>query len=165
MNETIVSRGSKGEQVFDKKAAETKATFTDDQKSELAESLSVMLAVQMVVPANPVRVTKIEITKGHINRKAIGYIYGFIDSALQYRGEDITNPSIGLPIVYHVLRNLFPGHEQEYTDFLMAHMDDEIVVLGMMEGGQQYNEFIRQSDPNAKAWPMGLARFILEGKE
>jgi len=124
-----------------------------------------MLRVQTVVPANPVRVTKIEITKGHINRKAIGYIYGFIDSALQYRGEDITNPSIGLPIIYHVLRKLFPGHEHEYTDFLMAHMDDEIVVLGMMEGGQEYSEFIHQSDPNGKAWPMGLARFILDGKE
>ena len=149
--------------MFGKKAAETKATFTDDQKSELAERLSVILAVQMVVPANPVRVTKIEVTKGHINRKAIGYIYGFIDCALQCRGEDITNLSVGLPIVYHVLRKLFPGHEQAYTDFLMAHMNDEIVALGMMEGGQQYNEFIHRSD--ATGVPMGLARFILEGKE
>jgi hypothetical protein len=149
--------------VFGKNATETKATFSDDQKSALADRLSVMLAVQMVVPANPVRVTKIEITKGSINRKAIGYIYGFIDCALQCRGEDITNVSVGLPIVYQVLRKLFPGHEQAYTDFLMAHMDDEIVVLGMMEGGQQYNEFIDRSD--AKGMPMGLARFILDGKD
>ncbi|MGP8260484.1 MAG: hypothetical protein ACLQM6_11105 [Acidobacteriaceae bacterium] len=149
--------------MFGKKANETKATLTDDQKSELGERLSIMLAVQMVVPANPVRVTKIEITKGHINRKAIGYIYGFIDCALQCRGEEITNLSVGLPILYHVLRSLFPGHEQAYVDFLMAHMNDEIVVLGMMEGGQQYNEFIHRSD--AKGMPMGLSRFIFEGKE
>jgi len=151
--------------VFDKKADEAKATFTGDQKSELAERLSVMLSVQMVVPANSIRVTKIEITKGHINRKAIGYIYGFIDCALQCRGEDVTNPSIGLPIIYHVLRKLFPGHEQEYMDFLMAHMDDKVVALGMMDGGQEYNEFIRQSDPNTRTLPMGLARFILDGQK
>jgi hypothetical protein len=150
--------------VFGRKATETKATFSDDQTSALAQRLSALLAVQMVFsPANSGEVTKIEITKGRINRKAIGYIYGFIDCALQRRGEDIANLSVGLPIVYHVLRELFPGHEQAYTDFLMTHMNDEIVVLGMMAGGQQYNDYIHRSD--AKGAPMGLARFILEGQE
>lgn len=130
-----------------------KNAFDDDEKSEFADRLALLLSVQMVVsPAQ-----SIEVTKGRINRKAIGYIYGFIDCSLQCRDEDITNISVGLPILYHVMRKLFPGHEQAYIDFLMGHMDDEIVVLGMMAGGQQYNEFIR-----AEGAPMGLARFILE---
>lgn len=135
-----------------------KNAFDDDEKSEFADRLALLLSVQMVVsPAQSIEVTKIEVTKGRINRKAIGYIYGFIDCALQCRDEDITNISVGLPILYHVMQKLFPSHEQAYIDFLMDHMDDEIVVLGMMAGGQQYNEFIR-----ANGAPMGLARFILE---
>jgi hypothetical protein len=134
------------------------SAFDKDEKSEFADRISILLSVQLVVsPVRPIEVSKIEVTEGQINRKAIGYIYGFIDCALQCRGEDITNLSVGLPVLHHVMRELFPGHEQAYIDFLMEHMDDEIVVLGMMAGGHQYNEFIR-----ARGSPMGLAQFILD---
>ncbi len=135
-----------------------KNSFDNAAMSDVADGLSIVLLVQLAVAGiGSVEATKIEIKTGCINRKAIGYIYGFIDCALQCRGEDITNLDVGLPIVFHVMRKLFPGHEQTYIDFLMFHMEDEVVVLGMMSGGQEYNEFLHHSRP-----PFGLAKFIRE---
>jgi hypothetical protein len=136
-----------------------KKSFDREEQSELSDRLSILLSVQLAVSGTRSNdVTKIEVTKGLINRKAIGYIYGFIDCALQFRDQDITDISVGLPILYHVMRNLFPGHEQAYIDFLMYHMEDEVVVLGMMAGGQEYKEFLQ-----ANGTVFGLARFIREG--
>lgn len=135
-----------------------KKTFDDDKKSELARALSGMLAIQMALA-----VGSIQDANGRINRKAIGYIYGFIDCALRSIGQDMGDVAVGVPITYQVLRDLFPGHEQAYTNFLIGHLKDEVVVLGMMSGGQQYADFI--ITPGAKGAPMGLAKFILEGDE
>jgi hypothetical protein len=135
-------------------------SFGRAEQSELSDRLSILLSVQLAVSGTQSNeVAKIEVTKGLINRKAIGYIYGFIDCALQFRDQDITDISVGLPILYHVMRNLFPGHEQAYIDFLMDQMEDEVVVLGMMAGGQEYNEFIQ-----ANGTGFGLAKFIRESR-
>ena len=46
-------------------------------------AIAKMLSIQMMLaPTGPCEVTKIKIRKGEINRKAIGYIYGFVDGAL-----------------------------------------------------------------------------------
>jgi hypothetical protein len=127
------------------------------EKTELADRLAPLLSIQMLGPTIGTAVTKIEKSAGCINRKAIGYIYGFIDCALQCRGEDISNLDVGLPIVFHAMRKLFPGHEQAYIDFLMSHMEDEVTVLGMMAGGQEYQEFLH--DKRA-SW--GLAKILRE---
>jgi hypothetical protein len=137
-----------------------KKTFDKVAISQLTDSLSIVLLVQLTVAGvGSVEASKIEIKKGCINRKAIGYIYGFIDCALQCRGEDITNLDVGLPSVFHVMRKLFPGHEQTYIDYLMSHMEDEVVVLGMMAGGQEYYEFLH----NGRS-PLELAKFIRESR-
>jgi hypothetical protein len=134
----------------------------DNQKIAISKALADMLALQMMFSVTgPVEVTKIETKKGRVNRKALGYIYGFIDCALQSRGEDIADVSVGVPIVFHVLQTLFPGHERAYVEFLLSHMDDEVMMLGMMTGGQQYADFIVK--PGAKGAPMGFARLLLEG--
>jgi hypothetical protein len=149
---------------FGNKSVKTKSSLTNHQKFDLAKRLSDMLAIQMVfAPTDPHSITKIEPTKGQINRKAVGYIYGFVDGALQSKGEDITNPALGVPVVYHVLRALFPGHEQEYMEFIMNNEDDELVLFGKMTGGQQYFDFIPKEGP-PKA-PMGMARFIAENQK
>lgn len=133
--------------------------MTKSEMSELADRLALILSINLVFPLDgPIEVSKIERRKGDINRKAIGYVYGFVDSALQCREEDITNLDVGLPILYHVIRKLFPGNEQAYVDFLMSHMEDEVTVLGMMAGGQEYREFLVE-----KRSPFGLSRLILEG--
>lgn len=128
------------------------------EKTDLADQLALILSVQMsILGMRADGVTKIENSIGRINRKAIGYIYGFIDCALQHRGEDITDLDVGLPVLYHSIRKLFPGHEQSYIDFLMSHMEDEITVLGMLAGGQEYLDLII----NDRA-PFGLFKFIVQ---
>jgi hypothetical protein len=138
--------------------------LNDDQKMMLADGLADMLVMQMVfAKVDQPEVTKIELQRGHINHKAIGYIYGFIDCALQSRRIETSDVTVSVPIVYHVLRRLFPGQETAYTDYLLEHMNDEMVVLGMMKGGQQYSQFV--SRPSAKGVPMGLGSFILDGED
>ena len=120
--------------------------------------------IQMsLAPVGPFEVTKIEVKKGRVNRKAIGYLYGFVDSAIQCGGENIADVHVGAPIMYHVLRALFPGHEREYMEFLMLNENDKLVMLGKLEGGQQYIDFLPK--PGVKRAPMGFARFIVDGKE
>jgi hypothetical protein len=137
-----------------------KKKFDDAEKSIFADRIALILSVQLVtVPRRAEEITQIEISEGQINRKAIGYIYGFVDCALQHRGMDITDISVGIPILFHVMRKLFPGHEQAYISFLMHDMDDETTVLGMMTGGQEYSEFLRENGT-----PFGLGRFIWEGR-
>ena len=136
-----------------------KKAFDDKRKSEFARAVSEMLATQTAVAPRD----SLEDADGHINRRAIGYIYGFVDCALRSVGEDMANIAIGVPITHHVIRALFPGREQLYMDFLIKNLKDEMVVLGMMTGGQQYADFIIK--PGAQGVPMGLAKFILQGDE
>jgi hypothetical protein len=149
--------------------SDTQSKLTEDEKGALADLLAEMLSVQMratthFAPVQPEEVTRIEIVEGKINRKAIGYIYGFIDAALRTYGENMANLPVGVPVVFHVLRKLFPGHEQAYTEFLVNHINDEaMVVLGVMAGGQQYLDFVAK--PGAKGAPMGFARSIIDDAE
>lgn len=74
---------------FGEKMTGTKSNLDDNQKIAIAKALADMLSLQMMVAVvGPVEVTQIEVKKGHVNRKALGYIYGFIDCALQCRGQD-----------------------------------------------------------------------------
>jgi hypothetical protein len=74
-------------------------------------------------------------------RKAIGYIYGFADCALRNIGQDMGDASVGVPVIYQVLRRLFPDKAEKYVTFLIDNMRDERVLLGMMTGGQQYADY------------------------
>ena len=99
--------------------------------------------------------------QGGPKRKAIGYVYGYIDGVLRTKGWDMADTQLGVPITYQVIRRLWPGKEAEYTSFLADRLQDPQVVIGMMLGGQQYIEY---SKPGAASAPMGLARFIIEEK-
>jgi hypothetical protein len=140
--------------------------FDDEQKSAFVTLISEMLEIQLSaieLLADKQMVTgkpSIEDSRGRINRKAIGYIYGFIDCALQCAGQNMSDVSIGVPITYQVLRHLFPGREDAYIKFIFDHLKDERMALGMMKGGQQYADYSKPDRPGA---PMGLTRFILEG--
>jgi hypothetical protein len=141
-------------------------TFDDEQKAAFVILISEMLETQL--SAVDVMVEKhmvsgkpsIEDSRGRINRKAIGYIYGFIDCALQCGGQNMSDVSIGIPLTYQVLRHLFPGREDAYMKVIIDHLKDESVDLGMMKGGQQYADY---SKPEKEGAPMGLARFVIEG--
>jgi hypothetical protein len=138
--------------------------LTDHQKVTLAGALAEMLAMQMVfAKVSRPEVTKVEVIKGEINKKALGYIYGFVDCALQSRRQDTTDPAVGIPVTYYVLSEIFPGHEQRYLDYLAEHLSDQIVVAGMMYGGRQYSQFVAK--PGSKGVAMGLARVILDEQD
>ena len=88
-----------------------RAHLNDDEKLAIADRLATLLAIQMTLTVLPesVEVSEVEIERGRINGKALGYVYGFVDAALQSMGLDIADVPVGIPILYHVLRRLFPG--------------------------------------------------------
>ena len=115
-----------------------------------------MLKVQQIAGGRAV-----EAADGSINRRAIGYIYGFINAALRTIGPDMSKIEISVPITYHILERLFPGKGAKYGTFMAEHMGtDRMVTLGAMTGGQQYVDLNR---PGRKGIPMGLARYVIEG--
>jgi hypothetical protein len=133
-----------------------KSRADDATKAKLVDAITSLLSLQLVIVPNP----SIEDTHGKINRKAIGYIYGYVDAFLRTRGYDMADTDIGVPVTFHVLRKLFPNHNAtNYVEFLMQNLNDEMVALGCVAGGQQFLDY---SKPNSTGAPMGLARFILE---
>jgi hypothetical protein len=74
----------------------------------------------------------------------------------------MADTDIGVPITFHVFRKLFPNYDATtYVQFLMRNLNDEMVALGSMAGGQQFLDY---SKPDSTGAPLGLARFILEAK-
>jgi hypothetical protein len=133
-----------------------KPDFGDDEKSQFIEAIVGVLEVQLIL----VRSRSLVSDKGVVNRKAVGYIYGFIDAALNRIGQDIKDKSVSVPIVYQVIRNLFPCEEEKCTQFLIDNVgQDDTVLLGVMCGGQQYTDFMH---PDKKTPPMGLSRYLLQ---
>jgi hypothetical protein len=134
-----------------------KETFDDAKKAKFIDAISDILEMQRIPAVN----CSIEDSEGRLNRKAIGYIYGFIDAALRSIGQDMSDISIGVPITYHVLNRLFPGRGEDYTMFLSEQMGkDEVVTLGAMTGGQQW---IDNTKPENKGVPMKFGMFLMEG--
>jgi hypothetical protein len=133
-----------------------RATLNEDQKIEFAETISGMLALQlMLVPDGT-----IESKAGGPKPKAIGYVYGYVDAALRSRGWDMRDMEVGPPITFHVLRGLWPGKESEYFDFLAGHLSDLVVNAGILRGGQGFTDYwLRKGDPEGV--PTGLAQYIL----
>jgi hypothetical protein len=138
-----------------------KPRFDDSAKHAFVEAVSFALEIQKAGSGD----RPIEDANGRINRKAIGYIYGFIDAGLASIGQDMSDVSVGVPLTWRVLRQLFPGQEERYTQFLIDHMGkDEAVTLGAMNGGQQYIDFVVKRQPDTGI-PMGLARYLGDGDD
>jgi hypothetical protein len=101
----------------------------------------------------------IESEAGGPKPKAIGYVYGFIDAVLRTKGWDMADLNIGVPIMYHVLRQLWPGRDREFLTFLIEHMSDPSVLAGCLHGGQQYLDSLKSD--NSQKVPMGLGLYIV----
>src|ERR1041384_6558292 len=94
----------------------TKKGPSKDEKLEaLVRLVSSMLEMQTV----PIGNRSIVNDRGEVNRKAAGYIYGFIDAALRSVRLDMSDTSIGIPVTVHVLRHLFPEHAEICMRFLI----------------------------------------------
>jgi hypothetical protein len=134
-----------------------KDRFDDVAKLQFATMIAEMLQLQMIVAADE----SIEDGQGHLKRKALGYVYGYIDAALRTKGHDMADMSIGVPITFQVIRRLWPDHVNECMDFLAKNLQsDTLMNAGIMHGGQQFLDY---SKPGAAGVPMGLARFMIEG--
>lgn len=98
----------------------------------------------------------IEDEHGAINRKALGYIFGFTDAVLQNRKLEITGRD-GQYVLACVINALYPGKAGGYISFLKHHIQDAEIVGGAVYGGQQFVEWARNKD-NA---PLGFAKALL----
>ncbi len=134
-----------------------KHRFDDAAKAQFATAIAVMLELQMTVATGK----SIEDDQGRLKRKALGYVYGYIDAALRMKGQDMADMSIGVPITFQVIRRLWPDHVNECMDILGKNLEsDALMNAGIMHGGQQFLDY---SKPGASGAPMGLARFMIEG--
>lgn len=134
-----------------------KERFDDAAKLQFATTIAEMLQLQMIMAAGK----SIEDERGHLKRKALGYVYGYIDAALRTRGQDMADMSIGVPITFQVIRRLWPDHVNKCMDFLAKNLkSDALMNAGIMHGGQQFLDY---SKPGSSGAAMGLARFMIEG--
>lgn len=127
----------------------------DSDMEKFAAAVGMMLEVQLAasgctaLPASVVR-------------RALGYIYGFIDAALRTIGQDMADVTIGVPVTFQVLRRLFPGKESDYLKILQETISsDEAGISEMMSGGQQYLDF----NSGKLSAPFGLARIIVSAHD
>lgn len=135
--------------------------FDDTPKTEFVNLIASMLELQKSVAGDAHG--SIEDENGHLKRKAVGYVYGYVDAALRSIGQDMTDMSVGVPVTFQVIRKLWPNRAMECTDFLAKNLrSDALVATGIMHGGQQYVDY---SKPDAAGAPMGLARFLIEDDE
>ena len=134
-----------------------KPAFDDQKKAQFVAMISDMLDMQRIPAGNH----GIEDEDGHINRKAIGYVYGFIDAALRVAGQDMGDNAVGIPVTYQVLERLYPSRGEKYLQFLFDTIrNDDQVAIGMAAGGQQY---LDKANGKMEGIPMGFGRFLLEG--
>src|SRR5437870_12838974 len=83
-----------------------KSRADDATKAKFVDAITSFLSLQLFIVPNP----SIEDTHGKINRKAIAYIYGYIDAFLRTRGYDMADTDIAVPVAIHVLRKLFRNY-------------------------------------------------------
>ena len=92
------------------------------------------------------------------NPRALGYVYGWTDAFLRVRGWDMADKAVGVPVLFHSLRRLWPGQEGTLLPYTADHLSDSPVMAGMMYGGQQYLDW-----QNKKlSAPTGLVRCLGE---
>jgi hypothetical protein len=123
--------------------------FDDVGKARFVEAIGTMPAVQLAAVADD----RLRAAQGRLNRKALGYVYGFIDAALSTIGQDMADIEIGVPITADVLGIVFPGKEASYVTYLANHLTtDKELMSGVIAGGQQCIDF--NNGTLHRSWPL-----------
>ncbi len=131
-----------------------KKKFDDETMNKLVSLIANVLNAQITIAGgSPFNLATSQ------GAKALGYVYGMVDAALRVVGQDMADISIGVPVIYQVLRRIFPGQEDRYLEFISQSIqNNRDMMIGVMKGGQQYLDWL-----NGKLnMPMGLARYLLE---
>jgi hypothetical protein len=135
-----------------------KKILDDAVKLGLAEAIAVQLIRQKNTAGAQ---AAIDDRNGHLKLRALGYVYGYIDAALRTDGHNMEDTSIGGPIMYHVLRRLWPDRVNDCMRAVLANLrTDQQMMAAIKLGGQQCLDFRK---PGVTDVPMDLARFLIEG--
>jgi hypothetical protein len=137
-----------------------KKRFDPVVRDKLLTILRELLLLQKTVAGK-----SIEIGAGVINRQVLGYMLGFIDSALKIVGQGATDRDLGTPFVYDVIQRIFPGIEghclQCLTDLLGT---DRELTEAAVTGNNGYLGYInaknRGEDPKV---PWGVGTELIKG--
>jgi hypothetical protein len=136
----------------------TKKTLDNAVKLGLAEAIAAQLMLQKNTAGAH---SDIDDRNGHPKLRVLGYVYGYIDAALRTDDHNIADTSIGGPIIYHVLRRLWPDRVNDCMRALLAKLrTDQQMMAAIKLGGQQCLELRK---PGVSDVPLDLARFLIEG--
>src|SRR5947209_8351604 len=96
-----------------------KKILSDGEKLEFAKLIARPLQTQMMLTGN-----RTIISSANPNARAMGYVYGWTDAFLRIRGWDMADKSIGMPVLFHTLRTLWPGDKNRIMHYLVEHILD-----------------------------------------
>src|SRR5690348_12251246 len=88
----------------------------------------------------------VEDATGNLNKKALGYIYGFTDAALQSRDLSIDHEYGGATLV-EIYNQLWPGKGGNYYKYLVDHIQDADIIGGIAYGGQELCDWQNDNQP------------------
>lgn len=136
-----------------------KPNFDPAVRNRFIQNVSALFELQRIIAGR-----SIETESGTINVKALGYMFGFIDFGLKRLGQDATNPTIGKPVVYEIIRLVFPGCEdrciQYLTDFIgVDGLLTEAALAWHNDSVTYHNAKVRGEDPQA---PIGFVAALMD---
>lgn len=88
----------------------------------------------------------IEDVNGNLNKKALGYIYGFVDAALQSRALTIDN-EYGSSVLVGIYNQLWPGEGGNYYKYVIDHIPEAELIGGIAYGGQEFCDWQNDNHP------------------
>jgi hypothetical protein len=127
--------------------------LSEAEMLDFAKLIAAPLQAQLMLAGN----CSIVSSAGTPNPRAVGYVYGWTDAFLRVRGWDMADINIGVPVLFHALRHLWPGEQDTLMYYLIRHLTDSEVRAAMMHGGQQYLDWRNRKLPT----PAGLAKCII----
>lgn len=121
-----------------------------------ARGVATLLKIQSTAAGS----TPIVQRNGNANLKAVGYIYGVADAALQIIGQDMSDESIGVPFACEVYEGFSPAHVETCMQLILQKAGkDAAMTEGMMAGGKEFLAFAN-SGGNGRM-PLTLSKFLL----
>src|SRR5262245_32546002 len=81
--------------------------LTEAEMSGFAKLIASPLEVQLMMAGG----RSIFSPSGIPNPRAVGYVYGWTDAFLRVGGWDMADIDIGVPVLFHALRHLWPGKQ------------------------------------------------------
>lgn len=133
-----------------------------DQRSFLLKALSDLLAIQCGLGGKD----SLEDANGQTNLKALGYICGFCDCALQMafsRKSDQAKDYETTQQVLHALYGLKGGEYMRQAFEAMNNRNPDFNT-GLMKGGREYLTWAKSAKGGETYMAIGLAGYLL-GKE